>query len=368
MSKQFNPEEAFKSIFGIEYEKVKEFFSDLSKVDSSNVIPRGRVINVYLVIRAENELLIRHEGGEDYSYAVIGKEKYPIILYEKLQSVWRRKELELLRHDYDLHKADIDKIRDKSDEWQCALRPSASVKGGKQDNVEEKIGGQCGECPDCMTFGYAVREGAKYNVKSRIEGDLLIATLPDTKTIVLRTHNAVDDVSKTTKIGRDEEGTSTGALYVYSLVRENTLFVGKIAMKDISINDFLLKMATLSIVTKIGGRTTHYGNIKIHIPAVVFSTFEVSSSYDIFTRVKGKESVEEVMPEIKKYLEDKKKGIVVTSDRDDFAEKIRQTIVDEKGLIIHDIVAKAWQEGLNFKKSIEREVGSDKKKEGKRGK
>ncbi|BFH74687.1 hypothetical protein SJAV_26310 [Sulfurisphaera javensis] len=337
--------EYIKQIFGIEYEKVKEFFSDLSKVDKTNVVPRGRVINVYLVVRAENELLIRHEGGEDVTLATIGKEKYPIILYDKLQSAWRRKELELLRHDYDHHKAEINKVRGKDDEWSCTLRPTAAVK-----KEEERMGGQCGECPDCMTFGYAVREGGKYNVKSRIEGDLLIATLPESRSVVVRTFNAVDDITKTTLI-EGEEGGRTGALFRLSLVKEGTIFVGKVVMKDVGVNDFLLKLASLIAVTKIGGKVTHLGNIKIHIPAIMFTTFEISSSYDMFTKVKGKENVDEVISEINSYLDKIKKGVLVTNSN--FADKIRDALFDQNGEVKHNVVENAWKEGLNFKKSIE---------------
>ncbi len=337
-------EKLFQDIFGIEFGKVKQFFSDLSKADMKNVVPQGRVINVYLVIRANNELLIRHEGEEDISLATIQDDKYPIILYEKFQSVYRRKELELLRHDYNLHKEEINKIRGNNDEWFCALRPSASVK-------DEKIGGQCGECPDCITFGFAVRKEGRYNVKSRIEGDLFIATLPEKKSVVIRTFNAVDDVTKTTIIGGGEEKGRTGALFRLSLVREGTIFVGKIAMKDVGLNDFLLKIAVLTTVTKIGGNTTDFGNIKVFIPAIMFSTHEVSSGYDLFLQVKGKEDVDTVISSINSYLDKVKKGVLVTSN--DFTDSIKNVLFNSDGTIKHEIIKNAWNEAKIFKDSIE---------------
>jgi len=351
-------EQIFKSIFGIDYSQVKEFFSDLSKIDTNNVVPRGRVINVYVVIRAENELLIRHEGGEDISLAMIDGEKYPIILYDKFQSAYRRKELELLRSHYDQHKADVNKIRGKEkDEWFCALRPTAAVKKGKL--AEEFIGGLCGECPDCMTFGFAVREGGEYNVKSRIEGDLLIATTPEQKSVVIRTFNAVDDVTKTTIIGGEEGAGRTGALFRLSLVKEGTIFVGKIAMKDIGLNDFLLKIAALSAVSRIGGKTTQFGTIKIHIPAIMFSRYEISSSYEMFKKVRGKENVEEVIATINAELGNIKKGVLVTSK--DFVPEIRRELFDSKGNVKNDIVLNAWKEAKNFKDAIESFIKGGKK-------
>lgn len=340
-------EEAFKSVFGIEFEKVKQYFSDLSKVDPKNAVPQGRVINVYIVVRANNELLIRHEGGEDITLGTFGNEKYPIILYDKFQSAYRRKELELLRGHYNSKKVDVNKIREKNDDWFCALRPTASTK--KQ---EERMGGLCGECPDCMSFGFAVREGGNYNVKSRIEGDLLISTISESKSVVVRTFNAVDDVTKTTLIGGEEGGVGrTGALFRLSLVKEGTIFVGKLVMKDIGLNDFLVKIAALSTISKIGGKTTDFGNVKVFIPAVMFSSYEVSSSYDMFTQVKGKDEVESIILMLNQYLNKIKKGVLITSN--DLSENIQKVLFDGNGALDSDIVLKAWEEAKYFKKSIE---------------
>ena len=350
-------ESLFKSIFGIDFSQVKEFFSDLSKVDSLNVVPRGRVINVYVVVRAENELLIRHEGGEDISLATIGNEKYPIILYDKFQSVFRRKELELLRSHYDQHKAEVNKVRGKEDEWKCGLRPNVVIKSGEAK--AELITGLCGECPDCMTFGFAVREGGEYNVKSRIEGDLLIATTPEQKSVVIRTFNAVDDVTKTTFISTDEEGGRTGALFRLSLVKEGTVFVGKIAMKDIGLNDFLLKMAALSTITRIGGKTTQFGTVKVYIPAIMFSRYEISSSYDMLMKVKGETDVDKVIATLNTELDKMKRGVLRTSNN--FAEVIRKELFDDKGNVRSDIVLNAWNEAKNFRDSIEKYTKGDKK-------
>ncbi|BBG26100.1 hypothetical protein IC007_0605 [Sulfuracidifex tepidarius] len=56
---------------------------------------------------AEGELIIRHEGGEDVTLASVDREKYPMILHEKLVSSWRREMLEQLRRDYDSYKEEI---------------------------------------------------------------------------------------------------------------------------------------------------------------------------------------------------------------------------------------------------------------------
>lgn len=328
--------------------KDTKFFSDLSKPDPKVVVPRGRVINLFVTMRAENEMLIRHEGGEDISLVTIGSEKYPIILYDKIQSALRRNMLSLLRADYDKHKDEINKLREKNDEWLCMLRPTTAAGGEKK--AEEKMGGLCRECPNCMVFGFAVAEGESYNLKSRVEGDLFIATTPEQKSVVVRTFNAVDDATKTTFI--EAGGKRTGSLFRLSLVKENTIFVGKIAIKDVSPAEFALTVLSLSTLGRIGGNTTDFGRVKVTIPAVVLSPFEVSSSLDIFYGVKGLENLDEVNAKIREKVKDfsGKDGIVLTFN--DLGEAIREKLV-KSGEVDHEIVYEAWNNGLNFKKSIE---------------
>ncbi|ARM77212.1 type I-D CRISPR-associated protein Cas7/Csc2 [Acidianus manzaensis] len=334
--------EKIEKILGIEKEKISPFFADLSDVKKENAVPRGRVINVFVTIQAEGELIIRHEGGEDITLATIGDKKYPIILHEKLASSVRRKMLELLRRDYADHKEEINKIRGKNDDWDCSLRPFSST------NKEERMGGLCGECPNCMEFGFAVKEGS-FNLKSRIEGDLHIATEPEQKSVVVRTFNVVDEVTKTTFV----QGERTGGLFRLSLVREGTIFVGKVVMKDVSPAEFLLSLYSLASTSRIGAVTSDFGKISVHIPAIIFSSFEVSSGYDLHRRaeIEGLNNLDEINKRINSYLDRfKKNHVLVTS------EDIAEEVLDEltvNGTISHDVVKEAWINGVNFRKAIE---------------
>jgi len=339
-------EEYLKNILGNNFEKVKQFFSDLSKPNRLNAIPRGRVINTFLIITAEGELVIRHEGGEDITLASIDGSKYPIILHEKLVSAWRRQMLEILRHDYDRNKGDINNLRGNNNDWDCSLRPTASVKKGKG---EERMGGLCGECPNCMTFGFAVKEGGEFNLKSRVEGDLYISTTPEQMSVVVRTFNAIDDVTHTTLISG--EGQTTGALFRLSLVKEGTVFVGKVAIKDVSMAELLLLLFSLAKVSRIGGIKSDFGKIKVRIPALIFAPYEVSSGYDIFKRVKGLVNAEEVMSKINEYLKSLNEGILITGG---FESEVNA--IYKNNVIDHDVIKEAWENGINFRKSIEQYI------------
>ena len=338
-----NGKELINKIFG---KDLSQFFADLSKPNKENAVPRGRVANVFVVMLAEGELVIRHEGGEDVTLATLGGEKYPMILHEKLVSAWRRETLEQLRKDYDQHKEEINKIRGKNDDWHCSLRPTSAT-----SRKEERMGGLCRECPNCMVFGYAVGEEERYNLKSRIEGDVYLSTLPEEKSVVIRTFNAVDEVTHTTFI--QSEGSRTGALFRLSLIKVGTPFVGKIAMKDLSPAEFLLAMYSLISTTRVGGIKSDFGKVRIMIPAIAFCDHEVSSGYEMFMSTKGLDNVGEIIRKVNELAKSYSKECEVFTS-EDFSKKI----IDEVTANKHEIIKEAWSDGLNFKKSIEEFITS----------
>ena len=292
--------------------------------------------------------MIRHEGGEDVTLASLDGDKYPMILHEKLVSAWRRQMLEVLRSDYDAHKAEINKVlgKDEKYQWHCSLRPFQTKKSKKEEKVE-KMGGLCRECPNCMVFGFAVEKEGAFNLKSRIEGDVYLATIPERKSVVVRTFNAVDEVTHTTFI--QGEGERTGALFRLSLIRVGTPFVGKVAMKDLSHAEFALALYSLATTSRVGGIKSDFGKVKVIIPAVAFCDHEVGSGYEVFQQVKGIEDVKEIVRKVNEYVTKNfgKECKVFTSG--DYAPKVIELVNENK----HTVVKEAWENGLNFKKSIE---------------
>ncbi|MEM4912493.1 MAG: type I-D CRISPR-associated protein Cas7/Csc2, partial [Metallosphaera sp.] len=216
---------------------------------------------------------------------------------------------------------------------------------------EERMGGLCRECPNCMVFGYAVGEEEKYNLKSRIEGDIYLATIPEKRSVELRTFNAVDEVTHTTFI--QAEGGRTGALFRLSLIKVGTPFVGKIAMKDLSPAEFVLALYSLVSTTRIGGIKSDFGKIKIIIPAIALCDHEVSSGYEVFQKVKEIDNPAEIVRKINEHVKSfEKECIVFTSEN--FSSKVIDIVSRSK----HDIIEEAWKNGLNFKKSIEEFIRS----------
>ncbi|TRM94419.1 type I-D CRISPR-associated protein Cas7/Csc2, partial [Sulfolobus sp. A20-N-G8] len=107
-----------------------------------------------------------------------------------------------------------------------------------------------------------------------------------------------------------------------------------------------------------GGNTTDFGNVKIRIPAVILSPYEVSSGLDLFNIAKGLESVDLVNAKVKEKVKNySKEGLVYTFD--DLGDTVVKSLTNN-GEVDHEIVSEAWRDGINLKKSIELFIQSKK--------
>jgi len=354
----------------LRYIQERGLAADHTRVDPGWAVPRGRTVNVFVIIEAQSELLVRHEGGEDVSTEEVEGVEVPVILHEKLASAWRRHMLEVLRSHYDRGgRAAIAKALGKGGDWAytCGLRPAVVEVGAKKETRIELIGGLCGECPNCMVFGFAVREGGLFNVKSRVEGDAYFAVEPATSSVVQRTFNAVDEALKTTAFtvqreeaeGEEGEARRTGALFRLSLVRAGTLFVGKVAMKDLSVPELLLALYTLATVPRVGGYKSDFGRIKVYIPAIVPGRFEVGSGYELAARILAQTTgrrpgLEEVWQQATAYAEELAAEAGYTafkSQRPGFGAALVRALADES--VFDAVVMGAWEAAANARRSYE---------------
>lgn len=351
--------EVCKKVFGDACKEISEWCIKRTE-GIQNAIPKGKVANVFVVIEPHSRLLIRHEADvlDVTTIPTYAGHSVPAILHTKLHAVMRRQMLAMLHEWYDrkgseeLKKDEIMKEYLK-DGYTCVVRPYA--KREKGEKVEEAVEGYCKKCPACMIFGYAAMEEGSYNVKSRIEGDLYVAPVSETNACVTVTFNSVDDITKTTYIGTGPE--RTGALYQLRLIEVGTPFIGKIAIKDITLAELLLTLAALTRTTRIGGRVTHFGEIKVHIPAILFSSYEVGSGYEIANNLLLKfggsvVKLEEVLNEVEQYVRRYgDRGVLVVSR--DLAEKLRRLTQSD----VDNIVLSAWRDSVLFKRSLDQFVG-----------
>ena len=344
------------SLLGVKFDEVKGFLVPKEKVMPELAVPKGKTINVWVVIESQNELLIRHEGADDVTEFEVNGITVPGILNTKFQAVTRRQMLRTLykfkeqnpskmKELYDMASKLGVSNKEKLKEWLCYLVPGAKSSAKKDSEVMK--GGYCTICPNCMIFGYVAGEQGTYNVKSRVEGDAYFGLCPSKLCVVRRTFNAVDDVTKTTYMG--EEKVETGALFSLSLVEPGTVFVGKLALRDMSPAELLLTLHSIAKVDRIGGRVTHFGRVKVHIPVITFDYTENGSGYEIAKGLIGDKKV--TLEEAINNVVENAKGRVKVAKRD-LADRLRE-LDDER---LNKVVEEAWKDSLIFKASIEKMV------------
>ena len=321
-------------------------------------LPRPRTVNLYVLVEAQAELVIRHEGGEDFAEFEVAGRRVPGILNTKMQAAERRALLRLLYDFYDNAGSERESLaglaeklgfsdaaaRLRGGRWRCYLAPA---QGRKQS--EEVIVPYCGFCPSCMIYGFASMDEGGYNVKSRVEGDVFYGLCPSSVCVTQRTFNAVNDITKTTIY---EGGAETGALYRLSLIEPGTVFLGKVAVRDPSPAELLSVMLAIAHVERIGGRVTHFGRVKTHIAAVLFSRFERGTSYEAASRIlSGSDTrvgLEEALEKTREYAESvAAEGDLLAAKRG-LADTLRRMPRED----MQAVLLEAWRDSLVFKKAL----------------
>lgn len=356
-------DEIGEKVFGDKYENIKKWCVERIEADRYKAVPKGRVANVFVVIEPLTRLIVRQEQEPTDVTVVPSKLGFnvPAMLNPKFQSgAVRRQMLAMLHEWFDKeganHLEELKKLGFSGDKYTCVMRPFMG-RAGEEGKIPEEFEGYCGECPNCLIFGYAVQEGAGYNVKSRVEGDLYVATAAEDKVVVEVTFNAVDDIAKTTYRPEMPETRRTGALYRFRMVEVGTPFVGKLVLRDMTFAELMLTLITLARTTRVGGRTTHFGEIKVHIPAILFSTFECGSGYEIANILLSKygggvPSIEDVVNVVVEYVSKFGSRGILVADRD-LAEKLRNLTHQE----VDEVIFQAWRDVLNYKRSLDMFVG-----------
>ena len=357
-------EEIAAGLLGVEPARLRDLLVEKPGPDRRLALPRPRTVNVYVAVEAVGELVIRHEGRDDFVEFEVAGYRVPGILNTKVQAAERRALLRMLYDFYDrnlgshvktiveaveaLGLSESGRIVDtlKSGSWRCYLAP----KQGRKPN-EEVVEAYCGFCPSCMIYGYAgMEEGGGYNVKSRVEGDVFYGLCSSSRCVVQRTFNAVNDATKTTFYGEGE----TGALYSLSLIEPGTVFVGKIAVRDPSLAELLAVLLAVANVERIGARQTHFGRVRTHIPAIVFSRFERGTGYEAAAQLLresngGPVPLEEALQGLTGYAEKVATEDDVVVKSRDLADRLRRLRLSD----IDTVLAAAWLDSLVFKRSIE---------------
>ncbi|MEM4036033.1 MAG: type I-D CRISPR-associated protein Cas7/Csc2 [Fervidicoccaceae archaeon] len=293
----------------------------------------GDVTTIGITLRKESST--PSEGGHDANKSYV---EVPAILPEKIQAKLRRRMLEILRSEFnDEVKKQVKRYRElgfnklgEDGSWNCFIMPPSGE--GETDL------GMCGFCPACNILGAIITENehglasTSYGIKSRVVHDIAFATVPYEKCVVELTHNKVGDgVSYT---GR--------SLYEEPHIVPGTVFVGKLAMYDVTEREAKLVLHSLATISRMGGGETKYGSVQVIIVGLRAGDRETISSYDIARHVLEKTGgalvePEVVVKEVANYI--KGKGFDVVID-----EKAGIDSLDTVAAVSDDEIAKIWGE------------------------
>ncbi|MEM1897725.1 MAG: type I-D CRISPR-associated protein Cas7/Csc2 [Sulfolobales archaeon] len=372
--------------------KIEEFLRNNSSylrnpAEQDRIFAKGRKIEVVYVVVSKGIPLFRTEGAGDVTTIDITLRKtakeggsspkayvsVPAILPEKMQAKLRRRMLEVLRSRFsDKVKEQVKRYREQlkftklgeSDSWNCFIMPPS---GEKETDL-----GMCGFCPSCNILGAVITKtentNAKtsYGIKSRVVHDIAFATVPYEKCVVDLTHNKVGDgVSYTGK-----------SLYGEPHVVPGVVFVGKLAMYDVTEREAKLVLHSLATISRMGGGETKYGSVQVIVVGLKAGDRETVSSYDIARHVLEETGGALVEPEavIRKVVDYiKNKGFDAVVDGSTGIDSLDTAIP-----ISDDELAKLWEEdnyrySENVVKYITRAEGTStaegsEKKGGRRGK
>ena len=359
--------------------------------EPDRVYTKNKKIEVVFLVEAVNAILPRTEGPDDITLLKIpGTDvEVPTILPEKLQAVTRRRMVGHLARFKEARPDRIKKYLTTLSDITVVLKSQKNNKKGKKEKNKEEpkqpkehhIGftkakemvnnplnwncqiqspggdssnntdeGVDGFCPACALFGtiigksqlniYNRDKSESVGLKSRVEFDPAFTFLDSEIVVADYTHNKVTDgVSWTGK-----------SLFEERHVVPGTVFVGKVTLEDVTETELLSFLATLSTVTRLGGRERIFGGVRIHIVGVRGGSYETVSALElakylteVYKEVTTLPTVGDVMDKVADYISTR--GFILV---DPNSPKV---LVDDMGLW-----DKLWSDTVHYDIQVIRKI------------
>src|SRR5260221_412482 len=252
--------------------------------------PQGRYASLLLVRKAESETIFRTEGSgeglvKETVIAGIVNDKpirRVVISKRKQTAVERRAGREVLR-EHDLLKKD-------SKGQICALNTNAP----------------CGQCIDCMLYGYAVGGGGAQ--KSRVMTEDAYSLGPVAQVTDRRTFNATFDNGTMRNPITGEPSTSINE---DEFVLPETHFLDIETLKDVTVGELQYVIGNVLRSSRYGAISSRLGRVQNALAAIIFSDTELFSNleltqavYDILLRDKDELDFPLNDKEVQKAVED----------------------------------------------------------------
>ena len=243
---------------------LKQYSEYLQPVYSN--FPYGRFVSLIVMRKTESETIFRTEGsGEGLVKEVVmageaeGNQK-PIrrvmISKRKQTAVERRTGRELLREHDLLKMVNVSKTEQRP----CSLNTNAP----------------CGECIDCMLYGYAVGGGGAQ--KSRVMTDDAYSIGPVAQVTGKRTFNATFDNGTMRNPFDNKPSTSINE---DEYVLPETHFLDIETLKDVTLGELQYVIGNVLRSSRYGAISSRLGRIRNTLAAVVFSDTEIFSNLEL---------------------------------------------------------------------------------------
>jgi CRISPR-associated protein Csc2 len=232
--------------------------------------PQGRYVSLLLVRRIESEAIFRTEGSgeaQNKEFVHAGLEdqsliRRVVISKRKQTATERRTGRELLRRQDLLYEKD-------EDSGPCALNTN----------------NPCGQCIDCMLYGYAVGGGGAQ--KSRVITDDAFSLHPAPTVTDMRTFNAPFEDGTPWD---PEKGRMTG-LGGDEYVKPEAVFLEVETLKDVTPDEVRYVLGNVLRTTRYGAISSRIGKVKNILAGVAFSDCELFSNLEltqaVYDRLKG---------------------------------------------------------------------------------
>lgn len=293
--KKFEELETLESI-----SKIKKFFhpEDFPKG------PTGRFISIILLRKSESELVLRTDEGITKELVRLGFKDHEVksrVVFSKrkVTAVERRSGREFLR----LHGLLTD----------CAINAA-----------------MCGQCPDCLLYGFAAAEKgskSKGSLKSRILTENAYSILPASEITDERTFNALSELETMTDVGEEGKLKMRESISSPEYIKPEAHFVDIETFRDVRLAEFVYGIGNILRTSRYGAISSRMGKVKNEIVAIVAADAEPFSALQLV-----KSLWDELEPEKRRHpLDDG----VVREKLEEVVRKLFSEVPADKVLIIN---------------------------------
>ncbi|SNY41158.1 CRISPR-associated protein Csc2 [Orenia metallireducens] len=230
--------------------------------DSYENFPKGRYVSILLVRKTKSETIFRteSEGGLNKEFVRVGEdvEQRVVMTKRKQIAVERRTGRELLRR--------YDKLFGEGEDV-CALNRN----------------NPCGECIDCMLYGFAVGGGGAQ--KSRVISNDAYSLLPAKKVTDKRTFNALyDNGTMRDPLNKEKASTSLGEV---EYIKPETHFIDIETLKDVTKEELIYVLGNILRSKRYGAISSRIGKMDNYVLGIYFSDCELLSNLELTQKVIG---------------------------------------------------------------------------------